>query len=486
MAIVFTFSDSHASEMAETLAIEAPNDVASPVLREGTPLPTEYTRMFWVDAQRAFRLRLLVGASQMASAYRTLLELSVPLEHSASSGKVLVKLTLDVKENGKLLVHTEELGAKRPLQEKVLEVPVRPWDGTRQPDPSDGARQRRLRLWRRLPLLVLITYFVYVVVSDVDEVGLGGWIESLSMRWFGVSYDLLNILFLLAVYFLCKVLLVRGLSAASPGLAALLVKIPPPARRRPKVKRQVDVGPGGCLVLAGVWGAFILLSGAALLGALALGFLAYGAREPAPPSALDLETFSGSVPASRVHLHGWFHEQLATRYTSSVSWPHRTGGGRDSLLRTDYSFTPVTPQHWKPGEPVSFLLKDSHQKDLFNQTMLGRSVHWKPGGDPSSAVDLGTGAVALPPAERTISARLLKNDLPSFIEDAYERAGVHLTHPYWVVDTGDDPTLGVLVGIVCLIFIVGMLFVVMRFHGWWLRQRLRAQRGEKALSPTLP
>lgn len=483
MAFVFTFSDSHASEMAATLAIERPNDVAFPLLREGTPLPAEYTEMSLVDARRAFQLRLLIGASQTASACRTLLELSLPLEHSGPPGKVLVKLTLDVKENGRLFVHAEALGATRTLQEQVLDVPVRPWDGTRQPDPSDGTRQRRLRLWRRLPLLVLLAYLGYVVVSDVDESGLGGWVESLSMRRFGVSYDLLNILFLLAVYFLCKPLVVRGLSAALPGLAALLAKIPPPSRRPPKVKRQVDVGPGGCLVIAGAWGLFILLSGGALLGALALGFSAYGAREPTVPAVLGLETVSGSVPASRVLLHGWFHEQLAARYTSAFSWPRRTGGGRDSLLQTDYSFTPVTPLHWKLGEPVSILLMDSHQKEASNQTMLGRSVHWKPGGDPSSAVPLS--AVALAPAERTISARLLKNDLPSFVEDAYERAGLHLTHPYWVADTGDDPTLGLLVGTVCLIFIVGMLFVVVRFHVWWLRRRLRAQ-GENALSPTPP
>ncbi len=447
--------DEHATELDETLAIEKGNDVASPVLRAGTLLPTSYSETFSTvdDGQRAVQLRLLVGASKKASECRTLLNLNVPLEHLGPRGKPKVKLVLSVGEDGSLAVHAHEQGARRPVETTPLRVAVKLSD------------KRRPRLWtvlrhRGLVASIKYAYFAYVVYSDIDQSGLTGWIASLSMRLFHASWDIPNVLLGWALYFPGVWLFRRGLRVAMPGVVFFPAGKPilPPRPSPPKLPLPAWIGIGtGVTMLVGFVGG--------LAGAIAFGAWTIDEQRRAVPFALNLDNFSGTPPGSpRVELEGWFHEQLTARYEAAFAPTRVTGfftsGGIDGA---DHAYTPVTSAHWKPGEPVSFLLEDNAEAPVAARLLLGRSIHWKPGQDPASLTRQRNGDGASPPLATTRNVRLRANDLPFFVKDSYERTGIRFTDPYWVAYTDSDerPFALALVGAM-LVVLVGLPFLATR------------------------
>jgi hypothetical protein len=459
--------EERATEIAETLAIEKANDAAVPVLRAGTLLPAAYAESFRTvdDGQRAIQLRLLLGGSKRASECRTLLRLTVPLVHPGPPGKPNVKLVLDVGEDGTLAILADEKGVSRPVGPADLRIPVKA---------SDRKRTRWWPLLRFQPLAAGAAsafYFGYVLYSDIDQSGLTGWIASLSMRLFHASWDIPNVLLGWALYFPGAGLLRRVLFFTMPGLAAasLARKPVPPARRSPVTPAHaprtssLEGRRKSPLLIVAVGIAMFVGTFGGLVGAVALASWSMAEERRAFAPELNLNTFSGTPPTSpRLNLEGWLHEQLAARYESAWG-PDKPRLG--ATYRRDHAFIPVTSTHWKPGEPVSVLLETTGAEERDDTWLLGRSIHWKPGGDPGSVVGQRTSDAAFAPNGTTLNVRLRKNDLPYFVKDAYERAEMRFTNPYWVADTDDDvrPFALALVGWF-LVTVFGLTFLVQRLR----------------------
>jgi hypothetical protein len=83
-----------------------------------------------------------------------------------------------------------------------------------------------------------------------------------------------------------------------------------------------------------------------------------------------------------------------------------------------------------------------------------------------------TGDAVSSPLATTRNVRLRADALPFFVKDAYERAGIRFTDPYWVayMDPDGRPFAVVLVGTM-LIVLIGLPFLATR-----LTRRVRRRR----------
>lgn len=283
--------------------------------------------------------------------------------------------------------------------------------------------------------MALAVYAGYLVQGEYKHSGLMGWLEAVSLRRFGEAWSLLDGLVAFVLFGLCVLILKRALRVPRLDLAVPKEVSPPRvgSAPHPKTASPLDGLPGLLLGIA-----------IAAVGIPTFLVVQHANAETSikvPPSPLDLDSFAGNPPASaRVALDGWFQTRLIARYVDEEYWP-----GKNTRVseRYTHTFVPVTSSAWKPGEPVSFILETvGHREPRDEEFLVGGSVQWSPGEDPA-AVMKKMNDVRAPAAvtRRTVDVRLRADDLPYFVKDAYERAGMRFSDKYWVAETGESEGL---------------------------------------------
>ena len=112
--------------LLEAIGIETAGDEASPVLPYGVLVPNSYSDTFSTaqDGQATVRVRLVAGNAKRASACRTLVDHTFPIQQRGPRGGPRVQLTITVARDGALRIVFEEPGTDNRFVRDGLLVPV--------------------------------------------------------------------------------------------------------------------------------------------------------------------------------------------------------------------------------------------------------------------------------------------------------------------------------------------------------------------------
>ena len=121
-----TAHDLETPRLAEAISIEIVGDEAAPILPYGTRLPASYSDVFSTstDGQETVHVHLVVGNSRKASACRSMLSLTFPIEERGPRGVPRVNVTVRVDATGRLGVLAHEQGTDNRFERDDLLVAV--------------------------------------------------------------------------------------------------------------------------------------------------------------------------------------------------------------------------------------------------------------------------------------------------------------------------------------------------------------------------
>ena len=247
---------------------------------------------------------------------------------------------------------------------------------------------------------------LYIFYAWVTFSGLWRWLAELQVGLFGAYSLNMTMVALLVVVIVPAALLRRWFGGPTPPAGRPLTAMP---RARPRTLALIGVG---LLVVA--------------VGAGGLGYRK--SQERVEFERLDLSHYQ--PPAStHVELTGLAHPGM------SVTRPHSTNG---SSIKSTY--LPVTGRDWRRDQPITHFLKPAEPI----------------GGDA--------------PIEISLRGVLVRDDLPGIVAAEYEKHGLTLASPLYILDTKADADYAaygiVAMGAVVAALLCLVMSVVVRVQSW--------------------
>jgi hypothetical protein len=257
-------------------------------------------------------------------------------------------------------------------------------------------KSNNLMLIKMATYIYMAAAVVYAMYSLITETGLCGYLMDAQLRWFGVAYFKLTALMAIMIL-LGPVAWLPTYIKRKEALAAGLINNAAPANARPQPI---------------TWKSLLLLSLAPSLIALPTYYALIWMDQKDQQREiykvdLNLESAIPSDDAKFVQLMGVV--QLDYRYQLERD------ARRGSRGRTN-TYAPLTGSSWTQEKPIKFFISTTFTGYFNPQT--GRSDSF-----PEQ------GAVAA-----TFDGQLTQNDLPTFVENEYKRAGLLIESPYYVLD----------------------------------------------------
>lgn len=261
----------------------------------------------------------------------------------------------------------------------------------------------------------MATWAAYVLHSEVSGQGIVGWVTDLAVQQFGTASTNLCLLAALAIGVI-PIGIVFRLAARAFGVVLVAPRGTLPAGTPAQIRRRAVLG-----------GIAILLAAA--------GLVAIVLPRPAgsPPVPVDLDDAGNAAPpdAQRVAVMGTPRPGLAAGYRETSDTSSST---------TIHRFIPLTPKTWAPGTPVRFFLAQTERSDDAHR----ESILALPGSDGRTRYE----------------GHLRRNAMATLARGAFERNGVRIAEPYWVIGNDSEQTMGMVLLISCLGFALGLATIL--------------------------
>jgi hypothetical protein len=234
----------------------------------------------------------------------------------------------------------------------------------------------------------------YILYAWITYTGLYRWAAEWEMAQFG-SYEAEGTvigLFIALIGLPAGLLALLGKKLGRPAAGAGVTHAPP-------AKRQVSPR------------TFALIGLAAIAVAVGSGWLGY--RKSQQPVAFEAVNLSDHRAPQSTHV-----EMTGVAQTGMiVEWEETINGNK-----TTTTYLPLTAPDWKESQPITYFLRPA--------------VNAIAGPDGYHMIDANS-----PPFALTQKGVLFSNDLPGAVRTEYEKHGLTLASPAYVLDTKEDADL---------------------------------------------
>jgi len=240
----------------------------------------------------------------------------------------------------------------------------------------------------------MAAWAAYVLHSEVSGQGVVGWVTDLAVQQFGTASSDLCLLAALVIGVIPIGLVFRGLARAF-GVTLVPPRGTLPAGTPGQIRRRAVLG-----------GIAILLAAAGLIT------IVLPRPDGSPAVPFDLDAADAAPPdAPRVAVIGTPQPDLAAGY-------RETSSGSSSTI---YRYIPLTAKTWTRGAPVRFFLAEIEHDD-------GRRD--------------GIAMIPAPGRRPHYEGHLRRNAMPTLARGAFERNGMRLAEPYWVISNDSMEAIG--------------------------------------------
>ena len=234
----------------------------------------------------------------------------------------------------------------------------------------------------------------YILYAWIAYSGLYRWAAEWEMAQFG-SYEVEGTvigLFVALIGLPAGLLALLGKALGRPAIGAAVTQAPP-------AKRQVSPR------------TFALIGLAAIAVAVGSGWLGY--RKSQQPVAFEAVNLADHRAPQSTHV-----EMTGVAQTGLiVQWEETINGDK-----TTTTYLPLTAPDWQESQPITYFLRPT--------------VNAIAGPDGYHMIDANA-----PPFALTQKGVLFSNDLPGAVRTEYEKHGLTLASPAYVLDTKDDAEL---------------------------------------------
>ena len=234
----------------------------------------------------------------------------------------------------------------------------------------------------------------YILYAWIAYSGLYRWAAEWEMAQFG-SYEVEGTvigLFVALIGLPAGLLALLGKALGRPAIGAAVTQAPP-------AKRQVSPR------------TFALSGLAAIAVAVGSGWLGY--RKSQQPVAFEAVNLADHRAPQSTHV-----EMTGVAQTGLiVQWEETINGDK-----TTTTYLPLTAPDWQESQPITYFLRPT--------------VNAIAGPDGYHMIDANS-----PPFALTLKGVLFSNDLPGAVRTEYEKHGLTLASPAYVLDTKDDAEL---------------------------------------------
>jgi hypothetical protein len=260
----------------------------------------------------------------------------------------------------------------------------------------------------KLMLIKIATYtylgaaFVYVMYSLYTQTGLCGYLMDAQFRWYGVANEKIT------------------------GLMAALILGAPVGWVRKYIKRKEAEAAGAINDAAPVnarsqqltWKSLLIICAIPTWIALPAAYVLTRMDQKDLQREIykvDLSSES-ALPSDDVKF-----VKLTGLVQLDYQYQLKTNRGSGSRNERTNTYAPLTGSGWTKKQPIKFFISTTFTS-YFNPD-LGRSTNF-----PEQGV-----------VAATFDGQLSRNDLPTFVENEYERAGLRIESPYFVLDRMSFP-----------------------------------------------
>lgn len=245
----------------------------------------------------------------------------------------------------------------------------------------------------------LVLAFIYVMYSLVTQTGICGWLMDVAFNLFGVAYDKLTAIVAILIvgapgYMALSYVRRKEQEAAEAGGVPLVDPVPQVQSVRQQLRWMIP------LILAPV-----------LISIPVYFYVTWQSRtdQSREVYSVNLNAGGADVPADAKFI------QLAGALQSRYEYGVTSGrGAGDSTSRSD-SYMPLTGEGWDESQPVRFVMYASG----YGGSRIGM---------------LGTQTLDDGTIVGNFDGKLSGYELPTFVRAEYERQGLRLAAPLYIVE----------------------------------------------------
>ena len=282
----------------------------------------------------------------------------------------------------------------------------------------------------------MVLWAAYVLHSEVSGQGIVGWVTDLAVQQLGSASTNLCLLAAMAIGVI-PIGIVFRLAARAFGVTLVPQRGTLPGGTPGQIRRRAVFG-----------GIAILLAAAGLIAIV----LPRPDSSPAVPFDLDAAATAAPPEGPRVAVMGTPQPDLAAGYRETSS---------GSSSSTIHRYIPLTAKAWTPGTPVRFFLAEIEHDD-------GRRD--------------GIAMIPAPGRRPHYEGHLRRNAMPTIARGAFERNGVRIAEPYWVIGNDSEEVIAMVMLIGGLGFALGLASIIVGLRA----ARQVAQRPAPGRPPTPP
>jgi hypothetical protein len=257
-------------------------------------------------------------------------------------------------------------------------------------------KSTNLTLIKSANYIYMVAVVGYVMYSLITQTGLCGYLMDAQLRWFGVAYEKFTALIAIIILAPPGVLISKYIKSKESSAVGAIIN-PAPGAVRPQTIS---------------WKSLLIMSVVPALIALPAYYVLTWMDQKDQQREIykvDLSRES-AIPSDEVKF-----VQLTGVIQLDYQYELKRERGSRSTGKTN-TYAPLTGSGWSSERPVRFFINTTFSG--YDDPQTGR-----PGVLPER------GAVAA-----TFDGQLTRNDLPTFVESEYKRAGLRIESPYFVLD----------------------------------------------------